>query len=178
MPRRRPSRSVLACAVVVGAATLLASCRTGRDFPEATLPPVSTEAIDSTTTTSTTTTSTLPPTTTTTIVVEGATVVVANASNVNGAAGRLSTELAALSFTTGEPTNGWGPWNELDVTTVYFAPGGEAVGASVALLMGVEAVRMPTPVWITGGTETLKGATVLVMLGKDRASTLLEDMGT
>jgi hypothetical protein len=37
---------------------------------------------------------------------------------------------------------------------------------------------MPTPVWITGGTETLRGATVLVVLGKDRASTYLADMAT
>ena len=62
------------------------------------------------------------------MVYTGASIVVANASNVNGAAGRLSDELAALGFELLTPTNGWGPEEELDVTRVYFVPDkGEAV---------------------------------------------------
>ena len=184
MQRRSPARPqrtlITRLAVVAVTLTLglvLEGCRSERALPDLTLPPVVTEpGWNTLVSTTSSTTTTLPPTTTEPLVVEGATVVIANASNVNGAAGRLSEEFAALQFTMGEPTNGWGPWNQLDATAVYVAPGGEDVGRSVAQLMGLAVTRMPTPVWITGGTETLRGATVLVVLGKDRASTYLADM--
>lgn len=185
MPRRAPDRSshrliarlaVVAIPLVVG--LVLEGCSSERALPDLTLPPVVTEpGWDTLVSTTSTTSTTLPPTTTTEpIVVEGTTVVIANASNVNGAAGRLSEEFAALQFTMGAPTNGWGPWNQLATTTVYVAPGGEEVGRSVAQLMGLPVTRMPTPVWIAGGTEALGGAKVLVVLGKDLASSYLADM--
>lgn len=185
MPRRSSARhprhliarlAVVAVPLVVG--LVLEGCRSERALPDLTLPAVVTEpGWDTVVSSTSSTTTTLPPTTTTEpLVVEGATVVIANASNVNGAAGRLSDEFAALQFTMGAPTNGWGPWNQLPTTSVYVAPGGEEVGRSVAQLMGLPVTPMPTPVWITGGPETLRGATVLVVLGKDLASTYLADM--
>ncbi len=134
-----------------------------------TIPPTTTTS--STTTTSTTTT--IPPTTTTTLplITEGAVIIVANASNVNGAANQLTNELAARGFHLGDPTNAAGLEERLDVSKVYFLPAGADVAASVGRVMGNIAVtRMPVPVWITGGPAKLGDATVVVMLGKDLAS--------
>ena len=64
-----------------------------------TIPPTTTST--STTTTTTTTTTTLPPTTTSTtipLITEGATIIVANASGVTGAAALLGQELGSLGF--------------------------------------------------------------------------------
>ncbi|MGZ4725776.1 MAG: LytR C-terminal domain-containing protein [Ilumatobacteraceae bacterium] len=98
-------------------------------------------------------------------------IIVANASNVNGAANQLTEELAAQGFHLGKPTNAAGPDERLDVSKVYFLPAGADVAASVGRVMGNIAVtRMPVPVWITGGPANLGDATVVVMLGKDLAS--------
>ena len=132
-----------------------------------TLPPT-------TTSTSTTTTSTLPPTTTTTtipLITEGAVAIVANASNVNGAAAQLGQELAARGFHMADATNAAGIEERLAVSKVYFLPAGADVAASIARVMGgVSATRMPVPVSITGGPAALGEATVVVMLGSDLAN--------
>lgn len=136
-----------------------------------TIPPTTTT---STTTTSTTTTTTIPPTTTTTtlpLITEGAVIIVANASNVNGAAQQLSEELGARGFHLADPTNAAGNEERLDVSKVYFMPAGADVAASIGRVMGdISVTRMPVPVWITGGPAALGEATVVVMLGKDIAS--------
>jgi hypothetical protein len=128
----------------------------------------------STSTTTTTSTTTIPATTTTTtipLITEGAVIIVANASNVNGAASKLSQELGAVGFHLGGPTNGAGNEERLDVSKVYFLPAGADVAASVGAVMGgIPVTRMPVPVWITGGPAALGEATVVVMLGKDLAS--------
>ena len=132
-----------------------------------TLPPT-------TTSTTSTTTTTLPPTTTTTtipLIIEGAVVIVANASNVNGAAAQLSQELAARGFHMADATNAAGVEERVDVSKVYFLPAGADVAASIGRVMGdVSVTRMPVPVSITGGPAALGEATVVVMLGKDLAS--------
>jgi LytR cell envelope-related transcriptional attenuator len=132
-----------------------------------TIPPTTT----STTTTSTTTT-TIPPTTTTTIplITEGAVIIVANASNVNGAAAVLGQELTARGFHVADATNAAGVEDRLEVSKVYFLPAGADVAASVGRVMGgITATRMPVPVSITGGPAALGEATVVVMLGRDLA---------
>jgi hypothetical protein len=134
-----------------------------------TIPPTTT----STTTTTTTTTTTIPETTTTTIplITEGAIVIVANASNVNGAATRLGQELGARGFHLADATNGAGNEERLDVSKVYFLPAGADVAASIGRLMGnITVTQMPVPVWITGGPAALGEATVVVMLGTDLAN--------
>lgn len=129
-----------------------------------------------TTTTTTTiappTTTTIPAPTTTTVplVTEGAVVLVANASNVPGGAGKLASALAAVGFHMAPSTNAGGNEERLDVTKIYFLPGGEAVAQSLAKVMGSVAVtRMPVPAPITGANVDLADATVLIMLGKDLA---------
>ena len=97
-------------------------------------------------------------------------VLVANATNVPGAAGRLTAQLQAAGFQMMEATNAAGNEEFLDVTKVYVRPGGEVVAQSISLVMGgVALAAMPTPAWITGANAALGDATVLVMLGKDLA---------
>jgi hypothetical protein len=125
-------------------------------------------------------TTTVPPTTTTEpLVTEGGIVMVANCSDVNGAARLLTDELAANGFQTRKATNGAGIDNSLEATKIYLIPGSEAVARSLSrLLGGVELFQMPTPVWIKDGTAGLGDANVLVMLGHDRAGKRLADMAS
>ena len=110
--------------------------------------------------------------------VEGGIVKVANASGVDGAARALTAELAALGFVTRDGTNAAGIDADLETSKIYVIAGSEAVAQSVSRVMGGLAIeRMPTPAWIKGGTAGLEDATVLVMLGHDRAGTPLADMG-
>jgi hypothetical protein len=102
---------------------------------------------------------------------------VANASGVDGAAGGLTAELAALGFDTRDATNAAGIDEDLDVSKIYVIGGSEPVAQSISRLMGgIEVLRMPTPAWITNGTAGLADATVLVMLGHDLADKKLADM--
>jgi hypothetical protein len=131
------------------------------------------EPLDSSTTsasTSTSTTTTVPPTTTIALVVEGAVVLVANAADVPGAAALLSQQFAAVGFAVVDPTNAAGNERELDVSKVYYLPAGYDAALSIGAVMGgLEVAPMPTPAWITGATDALGDANVLVMLGKDLA---------
>lgn len=123
-------------------------------------------------TTSLAPTTTKPPTTTTTVplVTAGAVILVANASNVDGAAGRLTDRLRGLGFTVQRATTAAGPEAELEVSKVYLKRGAEKVARSVANLLGVTSLSyMPTPISIRGGPANLGKATVVIMLGKDLA---------
>ena len=126
--------------------------------------------------TAATTATSLPAETTATsapLVVTGGTVIVANASNINGAAGLATKALSGVGFTMGDPTNAAaGPDSQLAVTKVYFAAGAEVLAASVAqALSSAEAPItpevIPTPPPVTGGT--IGDAVVLVMVGTDLA---------
>lgn len=102
-------------------------------------------------------------------------VIVANASGIGGAAGQYTKALQGANFTTGKATDATTP--KLELSVVYFLPGGESVAASVARAMGapdsgVLTAAIPDPPPITGGTMPA-GATVLVMLGTDRANQAL-----
>jgi len=129
--------------------------------------------------TTSTTSTTLPPTTTTEpIVTEGGIVKVANASGVNGAAKLLATELGARGFVMRDPTNAVGMDEDLQTSKIYVVAGFEAVANSLSrLLGGIPVAPMPIPAWITGGTEGLGDANVLVMLGHDLAGKHLTDIG-
>ena len=140
--------------------------------------PTVTDASGTTSSTSTTgvsvSSTSTPPTGTIPLSTTGATVIVANSSKINGSAGRFSDALGKL-FTMGSPTNGVNTEAELDVSKVYYVPGpaAEAVARSVAQVMGGVAVEtMPTPVNTKEGQ--LGDATVLVMLGKDKADRPLD----
>jgi hypothetical protein len=170
------------CAAVVCVAAVLGACSNDLDQVQSgsttttpttsTLPPTTTSTVPPTTST------TLPPTTTTNpIVTKGGVVKVANCSGVNGAAGGLTTEFAALGFETRDATNGAGLYEDCKVSVVMVVPGSEAVAKSVSRLMGgIEVLPMTTPAWISGANENLADATVLVMLGHDLAGKRLAEM--
>lgn len=179
-PGHATRRLIARCALVGLVITAGAACKSSRD-PDRVTPTSTTAAPTTSTSTTSTTTTTLPPTTTTTIplVTTGAVVMVANASAANGAAAALTEELRALGFTLGKPTNGFGPEASLAESRIYAVDGAEnkAVADSVSRAMGgIQVSRMPTPAFISGGSATLDGATVLVMLGNDRAGKSLAEM--
>lgn len=166
---------IIAVVAVVGGFLILGNIRsddTAASVPETTAAPVTTPVpvIEST----------LPPVTVPTTppqVFEGATVVVANASNVNGAAGRLSTALEGKGFTMSDPTNAT---SRLEVSTIYYNaanPNALAVATTASTLMGtVTVAEAPTPVPIEGGVLP-EGVDVLVLLGSDKADKTLDAMG-
>ncbi len=119
----------------------------------------------------------IPLETTTTapaMVYTGATVIVANASGVQGTAGQFSKALGQVGFTMATPTNAAGAEAKLATSKVYFLPGGELVAASVAKSMGgVAFSALPTPVPVKGEAAGIGEATVVVMLGSDLAGKAL-----
>ncbi|HUF99849.1 MAG TPA: LytR C-terminal domain-containing protein [Ilumatobacter sp.] len=165
-----------------GAAALvvaLAAC--GGDDDEPTETTVTTSAAptlaDPTTTVAEVVTTTAAPTTTLPeLVTEGAIVVVANASRVNGGAGRLSDRLALATYTMGTPTDSnEGP---LEVSKVYYnasVPEAQAVAESVRASLGggaIELLELPTPAPVASGE--IGDATVLVAMGNDIADVPLD----
>lgn len=174
-------RSLLArCLVAVAVVTVPLACKSDRSAIVVTTTTVATTSTTSTTSTTTTstTTTTLPPTTTTEpLITQPGVVKVANASGVDGAARALTGEFAALGFDTRDGTNAAGIDEDLETSKIYVIAGSEPVAESISRLMGgLPISRMPTPAWITGGTEGLADATVLVMLGHDLAGKRLADM--
>lgn len=166
---------VIAVIAVVGGFLILRQIRTddtAAPVPETTVAPVTTPAPVVVTT--------LPPETVPTTApqtFEGATVVVANASNVNGAAGRLSLALEGKGFTMAEATNAT---ERVEVSLVYYNaanPNALAVATTVSTLMGGPSVaEVPTPAPIEGGALP-DGVDVLVLLGSDKADKTLDAMG-
>jgi hypothetical protein len=104
------------------------------------------------------------------LITAGAVVLVANASNVDGAAGKFTAELQSRGFTVAKATNADGVERELEVSKIYYLPEGRVVAESLAKKMGGLVVGpMPTPVSIAGANAALGDATVLVLLGYDLA---------
>ena len=166
---------VIAVIAVVGGFLILRNIRsddTAASVPETTAAPVTTQAPIIESTQPPETVPTTPPQ-----VFEGATVVVANASNVNGAAGRLSTALEGKGFTMATATNAT---SRLEVSTIYYNaanPNALAVATTASTLMGtVTVAEAPTPVPIEGGVLP-EGVDVLVLLGSDKADKTLDAMG-
>lgn len=98
---------------------------------------------------------------------EEITVLVANASGIPQAASKISDELGAAGFVTVEPSNADAA---TDLTVVHYVGSEEAAAASVAEALGlaedtVQPMPDPPPV------PDMKGATILVLLGPDRAPT-------
>lgn len=108
---------------------------------------------------------------------EGATVVVANASRVNGAAGRMTERLTAAGYTMGAATNSTA--GQIETTVVYYDAANasaQAVAETVRTDLGgepitVEAIPVPPPI-----EGALGDATVLVMMGNDTADKTLEEL--
>ena len=169
--------------MIATTALVLGACGGDDDDSDGTTT-TTTLALDGTTTT---TTLALDDTTTTTTTVagqeveyvtDGATVIVANASGINGAAGRMSDRLAAVGFDMGEPTNS--TEGQIETTKVYYDPANpsaQPVAESLRLGLGggdIELLELGVPAPIDGGD--MGDATVLVALGNDTADKSLEQL--
>ncbi len=106
---------------------------------------------------------------------QGATVVVANASDVGGSASQMSDQFRAADFETGTPSDAVGAEARLDRSKVYFTSRRSRAVAETAarLLGGVEVQRMPKPIPVDGGE--IDGE-VLVMLGIEEAGQTLDEL--
>jgi len=116
------------------------------------------------TTTTSTSTTVAASTTSTSVNLANTQVLVANASGVSGAAGRVTTQLKDKGYTTLPATNA--KQTGLATTTVYYQPGYEAQAGQVAQSLGVTtpaAIPSPPPV------ASLGDADVVVVVGKDIA---------
>lgn len=111
----------------------------------------------------TTTATTLPPVDKTAFKV-----LVANASQVKGSAGNLSTQLGSLGYQTLEATNAVDTTTVLATTVVYYLAGADAAGTDVAAAIGRSAAPMPAVLPVS--EASFEGGTVLVMLGTDLAN--------
>ena len=163
---------IIAVLAVVGGFLILRSLRddSGTAAPETTMAP--------TTAVATTAVQTTAPPTTLPVVKEGATVVVANASGVNGAAGQLTTALEGDGYTMAKATNATA---KADVTTVHYNPANPnalAVATTLAATLGGAAVsEVPSVAPVEGGALPT-GVDVLVVLGADKAGKTLAEMGS
>lgn len=161
---------IIAVLAVVGGFLILRSLRddSGTAAPETTAAP--------TTVVATTAAPTTAPPTTLPVVKEGASVVVANSSGVNGAAGQLTTALEGEGFTVAKATNGT---TRTATTTVHYNPANPnalAVATTLAATIGGAAVsEVPSPAPIEGGALPT-GVDVLVLLGSDKAGKPLSEM--
>jgi LytR cell envelope-related transcriptional attenuator len=167
--------SIVLAVVAVVAGFLILRSVFEDDDGTAGLTPGTTVAGPETTTGQTGTTQTTQATSTTIGRVTTATVVVANASGIGGSAGRMTTALEGVGYTTGEPTDATG--DNLDRSTVYYVRdvnGARQTAQSVANDMGGLRVRqMPADPPISGD---IGDAGVLVMLGTDTADKTLADL--
>jgi LytR cell envelope-related transcriptional attenuator len=130
-----------------------------------------------------TTTTTLPPVATTLppleLVTEGATVVVANASGINGSAGRMTDALAVVGFSTGDATNSSeGP---LATSKIYYDPDNaqaKAVADSLREALGggdIEVLELTVPAPLSD-PESIGDASVLLAMGDDTADKSLDEL--
>lgn len=109
---------------------------------------------------------------------DGATVLVANSSHQNKVAGQLTTALKGIGYTTIDPANGS---TKEALTRIQYKDGdsqAQAVANSLATDMGVAAAQveiMPVPPQLSD-PATLGVATVLVLLGDDKAGRTLDQM--
>jgi len=174
---------MVAVAGFAACALLLGACGGGDDDDDAdaTTTTLSSGAAQQPTTTRAaattvaTTTTTLPPLD---LVTEGATVMVANASRINGAAGRMSDQLEVVGFTMSEAGNSAeGP---LETSKIYYDPANELakpVADSLREALGggdIQVLELAVPAPTESG-ETGE-ATVLLSMGNDTADKSLDEL--
>lgn len=178
--RRAVSRSAFAVLAVVALGGLSA-CGGDDDDAAATTTAAPVDVAPATTSTLAPATTTTPPTTTLpplVLVTEGASLVVANASGIDGAAGRMTEALAAVGFSTGDAANS--TEGQLNTTKVYYDaddPAAEAVASSVRDALGggdIELLPLTTPAPLED--PEIGDATIVVAMGNDTADKSLDEL--
>jgi hypothetical protein len=179
--RQRRSRALLA--VTASSVLALAACGGGDDDADTTTVPSTSTTLPAPIITEPAPIATTAPITTSPAspvqyVTEGASVMVVNASRIDGAAGRLSERLAAVEFVMVDPGNY--TLGQLDVSKIYVAPGdaaAQAVAESLKAGFGggsIEVLDLPAPPPTDSGS--VNGATVLVAMGNDIADKTLDEL--
>ena len=116
--------------------------------------------------------------TTVPLVTEGAQLIVANASGINGAAGRMTDALAAAGFSTGDATNSTD--GQLATSKVYYDPANPdalAVANSVRDALGggsIEVLEMGTPAPVESGE--VGDSSIVLAMGNDVADKTLAEL--
>ena len=179
-PGGRRRHGIAALAALAALTLGLASCGGGDD--DAALPSSTTVAVTvAPTTTAAPVPATVAPTTVATtvpLVTDGATLIVANASGINGSAGRMTDALAIAGFSTGQATNS--SEGQLDTTKVYFDsanPQAEAVANSIRAALGggaIQVLEMGTPAPVESGE--IGSASIVVAMGNDVADKSLAEL--
>ncbi len=101
-------------------------------------------------------------------------VVVANASGVGGAAGKLTTDLQARGYKTLKATNVAAGTPQAATTTVYYTTGSQAAADAVLAELGLAGPAQPIPATGFVVPEADRaGANVVIVLGKDLAGKAL-----
>src|SRR6186997_2865076 len=169
MSRRSRRAPLMSIAAVAAGILLLGACGDDDDDDSSTSSSTTEAAQITTATTSEITSATVaattapPVATTVAYVTEGASVMVTNASRVDGAAGRMSERLGAVGFTMVEPGNY--SLGTLETTKIYQDPANPqamAVAESLKAAFGggdIEIVEMGAPPPVESGDAL--GATVL-----------------
>lgn len=124
---------------------------------------------------------TLPTTTTVpALQVDGASVIVANANGQGGSAGRVTTVLeTGAGFTTVQATNSNSNVGELEASVIYYdatVPAAQIVADSVNRVLGGGLLVQPKPEVAPISDGDLRGAGVLLMLGKDHADITVDQL--
>jgi hypothetical protein len=101
-------------------------------------------------------------------------VVVANASGVGGAAGKMTTDLQARGYKTLKATNVAPGTPQAATTTVYYTAGSQAAANAVLAELGLAGPAQPIPAtgFVVPDADRA-GANVVVVLGKDLAGKAL-----
>jgi hypothetical protein len=134
--------------------------------------------------TNSSTSTTSPPTTPTTapplvLVTEGASIVVANASGINGAAGRMTDAIAAVGFDTGAAANS--SEGQLGTSKIYYSvanPSAKTVADSLREALGggdIQVVELAVPAPIDD-PDALGDATIILAMGNDVADKTLDEL--
>lgn len=181
---RRRTRGVLsAVGGLTVAALVLAACGGGDDddaTTASTVPPTLAPVTTIAAAAPPTTLPPAPPSTQPAFVTEGATLAVANASGIDGAAGRLTDRLAVAGFTMTTATNASESVGQLNTTQIHYVAGNPtalAVAQSAKEVLGggdivLQELAVPAP---TDSGE-LGPATVLVLMGNDVADRSFDEL--
>jgi hypothetical protein len=124
---------------------------------------------------------TLAPTTTLpSVVTQGATVLVANANSIGGSATAMTRALeTGPGFTMAAPVNASAAVGDSETSVIYFDaanPAAEAVAQSLSRVLGGVASVAPVANPAPTADGTLGDATVLLMLGNDKAGKTLAEL--
>ena len=169
--------SLAALAVI---AVALPACGGDDDAATSTTSTTIAPAVITSTTVAAPVTTVAPTTVPTTVplVTEGAKLIVANASGINGAAGRMTDALAAAGFSTGDATNSTD--GQLAASKVYYDPANPdalAVANSVRAALGggsIEVLEMGTPAPVESGE--VGDSSIVLAMGNDIADKTLAEL--